>query len=102
MIHFKETNHKEYKLVECDCHSPHHTWYLSYDPGDEKWPAEFYLNTQLIQYRSFFKRIWTAIKYVFKRGEVQGHWDCSLMTPEKALDLASWIIYRAEEVPVHE
>lgn len=59
----------------CTCYSPEHTVRWMSDPDEETIYMEVYLN----QYRGFFKRLWTAFKYVFGYRSRYGHWDvCEL------------------------
>lgn len=62
----------------CQCSSPEHTIQFIYSEEDN----EIYTNVFLNQYRSFFKRIWIAIKYIFGYKCKYGHWDCFMMRNE--------------------
>ncbi len=45
---------------------------------------DLYTSVFLCQYRSFFKRVWVAVKYVFGYKCKHGHWDCTMLRPEDA------------------
>lgn len=62
----------------CDCSSDEHTMRFVFDPNDSDFfevYATFHLNT----YDNIFKRIWTAIKYVFGYKSKYGQWDTWIM-----------------------
>lgn len=61
----------EITAFECICDSPEHTLHIEYDPDVDTIAFNMHLN----QYRNIFKRIWTAIKYVFGYKCKYGHWD---------------------------
>lgn len=71
----------------CDCYSPEHTLRFVMHPNEEGWPAELYTEVYLNQYRSFFKRAWVALKYLFNYKSSYGDFDCWLMQPEDAVRL---------------
>ena len=62
------------QYYECACFSSNHT--IRFVIDDDKEDPALYLEVQLIQYRNFFKRIWTAIRYIFGYRSAYGHWDC--------------------------
>lgn len=66
--------------IICSCGTPEHLVILTYD----KIEKDIYIQTQLHQYRSFFKRIVTAFKYIFNYTSKYGHWDCTLIDKEQA------------------
>lgn len=61
---------------ECQCGGDEHM--LKFVVDDE----DFYLNVFLNQYRSFFHRLWIAVKYVFGYKCKYGHWDSWMLRPE--------------------
>jgi len=69
---------RELEFFECACHGDEHTIKFRYDVEDNS----LYLNIFLNQYRNIFKRIWTAIKYVFGYKSKYGDWDCWELLPE--------------------
>ena len=71
---------------ECDCHSDEHMlkfslWQSRFE--DDEMP-NLYTSIFLNQYRSFFKRFWTGLKYIFGYKCKYGHWDCWDIKPEDA------------------
>ena len=65
---------------DCDCYySPHRIRFM-YCPEDGTVSIETHLNI----YHNFFRRCWNALKYIFKRTTIHGHfdtWECCV--PEK-------------------
>lgn len=61
------------EYFDCECgdisHSARFTLF-----HDDSYP-ELYIDVYLNQYRGFFKRVWTAIKYVFGYRSKFGHFD---------------------------
>ena len=68
------------QYFECDCHSDEHTLSFSWDDEENLLYTSVYLN----QYRSFLRRIWVAVKYVFGYKSRYGDWDCFLLRREDA------------------
>jgi hypothetical protein len=68
----------EKHYFDCECHSDEHVFSFVFDPED----GELILSTYLHQYQGFFKRIWTAVKYVFGYKSKYGHWDTTLLDAE--------------------
>ncbi len=64
------------EFFECTCMSDEHTLRFTLDD------TELYTSVFLHQYRSFFKRVWIAIKYTFGYKCKDGHWDCTILKPE--------------------
>jgi hypothetical protein len=62
---------------ECDCHTPEHVIRFSYDDEDGDLYTEVFLS-----HKVWYKRIWTAIKYVFGYKCKYGHFDCTLIRKE--------------------
>jgi hypothetical protein len=84
-----ETEH-----LTCQCLSPEHTLQFIYDKEDGSVHAHVYLH----QYRSFFKKLWVAVKYVCGYKSKYGHWDAFMLRNE---DLHK-IIRMAEESKSNE
>ena len=67
------------EYFDCECSSSEHTlrfcYFEPYKGDGFIEPAELYAEIHLNQYRSFWKRIWVAIKYVFGYKCQYGHWD---------------------------
>lgn len=68
------------EFFECTCRSDEHTLKFSLDPDD----GELYTSVYLHQYRSVFKRIGIALKYVLGYLCRFGHWDCFILKPQDA------------------
>ncbi len=60
------------EYFECDCGAVEHTLRFVINKEDGEIYTEIYLN----QHRSWYKRVWVAIKYVFGYTSRYGHWDC--------------------------
>lgn len=67
----------------CQCSSPEHTIHFIFDKDENEIYTEIFLN----QSRSFLKRIWIAIKYIFGYKSKYGHWDTFLMRNEDILKI---------------
>lgn len=52
------------KIFECDCTAMGHSVRFTYWPNKKDWEAELYIETSLMKYESFFKRMWVAFKYI--------------------------------------
>lgn len=63
--------HEKSHYFECECASNEHVLKI-YTDRDEN---EIHVSVFLHQYRSFFHRIWIAIKYIFNYKCRYGHWD---------------------------
>lgn len=68
----------KHHFLICQCSSSEHTLQFICDP-DEK---EIYTQVFLNQHRSFFKRVWVSIKYIFGYKCRYGHWDTFIMRSE--------------------
>jgi hypothetical protein len=75
------------EFFECACFSDEHTLKFSYDPDENELYTSVYLN----QYRSIWKRIWVAIRYVCGYRTKYGHWDCFILRAEDAIRLRSLV-----------
>ncbi len=67
---------KEY--FECKCVSEEHLLRFSLDEENN----ELYSEVHLRQWRSWYKRTWVGIKYIFGYTCKYGHWDCNLFKDE--------------------
>lgn len=68
-----ETDH-----FDCQCSDFNHTFRLTLDPQD----GEVWLDVRLNHYDPWWKRVWNAVKYVFKRDVAYGHYDVTLLREE--------------------
>jgi hypothetical protein len=60
--------HDDLKVfLSCECSSPEHTIVVQvFDWGDNlPYKPDFIVNVQASNYRSFYKRVWAALKYIF-------------------------------------
>lgn len=73
------------EYFECQCGSDEHTIHFTLDVEEN----EIYLSVFLNQYRSFFKRAWVAVKYLFNYKCKYGHWDCVTIQNDDAERLIS-------------
>lgn len=69
--------------VYCVCRSREHQFSLTFDPE----LARAYLEVHLGHYRSFFKRLWYGIRYIFGHRSNYGDWDCTIIHLEEARKL---------------
>jgi hypothetical protein len=74
-------------FIECECHSQEHTLKYSINVEDKT----IYTSVFLDQYQPWYGRAWTALKYLFGYKCKYGHFDCTLMGPEKIDQLKSLI-----------
>ncbi len=65
---------------ECECFSDEHTLKFTFDKENK----ELYTSVFLFNYEPIWKRIWTAIKYVFGYKSKYGDWDSFSMRIEDA------------------
>ena len=60
--------------LECECGSFDHVVRVSlWDWSNHKEPPEAYINYRLNNCEYWYERVWSAIKYVFMRGELEYH-----------------------------
>jgi hypothetical protein len=61
---------EEFRYLLCQCHSTEHSATIFFDQD------EWYLAVHLRDHRSFWRRLWSALKYLFRRDSSKfGHWD---------------------------
>jgi len=60
------------EFLQCQCGSDEHTLKYTLDPDDGQVWTSVFLN----DYRSFWQRLWVALKYLFGYKCKYGHWDC--------------------------
>jgi len=65
------------EYFECQCTSPEHGIKFEYDEDNE-----IILSYFLNQYRSWWQRVWIAVKYVFGYKCRYGHFDVTLFKNE--------------------
>jgi hypothetical protein len=77
--------------ADCTCGTPEHNMQFCYVPNPhEDDPPELYVNVFLVKY-GFFRRLWTAIKYVFGHKSRYGHWDGMELSRESVQELRGWL-----------
>ena len=72
--------------LECECSSKEHLVVLEYD---KEWGLT--LNVQVRQWKGFWRRVWQAIKYVFKGETGQQFWDGMIVRTEDIPKIQEWI-----------
>jgi hypothetical protein len=50
-----------------------------------------WVDIQMIQWRSFWKRTYVAIKYIFGHEEKYGHWDCTQLSRDEVEKLKKFL-----------
>jgi hypothetical protein len=65
-------------FFECACYSDEHVLKFVYDRKDREIYASIFLN----DWQRWYKRLWIAIKYLFRYKCKYGHWDTWLMREE--------------------
>lgn len=74
---------EEVQTFYCDCNSPEHSFRFIVNPAtnwDKK--PKLHLEVYLNQYRSFFKRMFVGIKYIFGYRSKYGHWDVTTLSED--------------------
>ncbi len=79
------------KLFICACHSVEHQIVMSYFPDEDD--KEVYCSIHLKTESNIFKRIWTAIKYIFGHRSIFGDFDSFIFKPEDADSLQQVVDY---------
>jgi len=83
---------------DCTCSTPEHTFRFIRCPED----GTVWMEVHLSRWRSVFKRIWVAIKYVFGYRCRFGNWDTCELHPadaEKMIALMEMILKDAKGKP---
>ena len=71
------------ELFICQCGDPRHQFIISADKETTEGPCAF-VSVHLNREHNVFKRIWTAIKYVFGRRCIYGDFDEVIINPNDA------------------
>lgn len=75
-------------FIECECLDPSHLMYIQYD----SYYDEIIINNQMNHYLPWYKRIYVAIKFIFKlKNKYNSHWDCTMINEEKRLKLKEFL-----------
>jgi len=80
-------------FAKCACSRQEHSLIFEYDAEDDEVVAYVYLD----QYLPWWRRVWTAIRYVFQRSERWGHYDTTVWTREMFTKLGEWMLSHKEE-----
>lgn len=76
-------------FVDCDCGLLEHMFaFRQWD--DDGWPT-LSLNVHLSTWENPFRRLWTAIKWVFGYRCQYGEWDEIVVSPEKAKEIIKFL-----------
>ena len=60
---------------ECECLNKEHTLCVTSESADGDFPPQFYIHTQLNQYRNIYKRCISALKFIMGYRCMYTHWD---------------------------
>ena len=66
-----------YEYFECDCSNPEHVMCVIYEEDEflqEVGWSEVHFQTQIKPYKGIFRRIWTALKYIWNPDCRCGYW----------------------------
>ncbi len=66
----------------CDCSDFDHTFRISYFNDHNENDDYMYVIVSLRE-KTFFKRLWAGIKYIFGKTSKYGHWDEFLLSPKE-------------------
>lgn len=85
MSEYLKTHH-----VVCSCYSSEHILQFTYcdDMDDDE---VLWTSVQLRQYRSIWKKLWVAIKYVLGHDSRFGAWDCTSLSVSEARKLQKFL-----------
>lgn len=77
--------------TDCECSCDEHSFRFCYVPNPwEDDPPELYINVYLTK-RGFFRRLWTALRYVFGYKCRYGHWDTGDINRKSVQELRGWL-----------
>jgi hypothetical protein len=75
------------ELFICDCGDVEHQFIISHDTEDK----EIYISVHLSSYMSFFKRIITAVKYIFGKKSKYGAFDIVILNKNQIIELKDFL-----------
>jgi len=81
--------------IYCYCESPEHQFTLVRDPED----GDLWLQVHLSQSASFFKRLWTGLKYAFGYKSKYGDWDHTVITTEDQRKIVEFLNRSVKQMP---
>ena len=86
----KQSEYQE--LFICECHDPSHQFIISADPLTDEFPG-VYISIHLNRDHNIFRRMWTAMKYVFGMRSILGDFDEVIIHPDDADRLQEVVNY---------
>lgn len=92
-------------IIQCDgCRLPSHNIQIDFEPEyhfnrELQWDREFTIHYMLIQYNSFWKRVWLAIKYIFKQSPKYGHFDTVCLSVKEIKEMVDFFQEKLKESP---
>jgi hypothetical protein len=75
----------KHRYIDCSCSSPEHTLRFTWIPHKDY--SEIIAEVYLTHYRSFLKRLWYGIKYVFGCKPREGCFSDTMLLKEQVVDL---------------
>jgi hypothetical protein len=81
----------ENHYVTCSCQSSQHIIKFCFIENYAEENDVCWVDIQMIQWRSFWKRIYVAIKYIFGYEEKYGHWDCTQLSRDEVEKLKKFL-----------
>lgn len=73
----------EKRIIFCECFSPEHQVIFIHDKEE----ASVYMETHLITYKNFWKRLWVGLKYAFGYKCRFGNFDSLILGPNEIKEL---------------
>ena len=86
-------------LVLCDCKSSEHQVILQYFEDEKPEWQELYIDVHLYDYKNFFKRIWTGIRYIFGYKSKYGKFDEIVVNPTEVREIINFLQAFLEKCP---
>jgi hypothetical protein len=74
----------------CDCQDPEHQFVLTYYEDDEE--KEMYMQVHLVNYDNFFRRLWTAVRYLFGYRSRYGEFDEVVLNLDSVRTLVDFLL----------
>jgi hypothetical protein len=76
--------------VKCSCSTPDHVIAFKWERWDwsDGSEVDLYIETQMRREERWWKRLWTAIRYIFKATPCQfGYWSCAIVDEDQAAEI---------------
>lgn len=77
----------ENHYFNCQCTDFNHIFRFVYDPKDN----DMWLEVHLYNWMPWYKRVWAAIRFIFKMEPAYGHYDTTIIRPEDIKNLQNLI-----------